>query len=64
VRVRGNVSEEFGKYWLDLGKVVAIAGVIYPIFKEHSEPKYVASAILTFLLLLAFGLYWINRGVS
>ena len=30
MRVRGKVSEEFGKYWLDLGKVVAIVGVIYP----------------------------------
>jgi len=62
LRVRGKVFEEFGKYWLDLGKVIAIVGIIYPVFKEHSEPKYVAVAIFISLFLVVFGLYWINRG--
>jgi len=62
LKLRKKVFDEFGKYWLDLGKVVAVVGIIYPLFKEHSEPKYVVGAIFTSVLLVVFGLYWINRG--
>jgi len=54
--------QEFGRYWIDISKAIAITGIVYPVLKKNFDWLLIAGACVFGSIFLALGLYFVYKG--
>ena len=58
----GEMKKEFGKWLMDIAKYMVTALLLSTIFADMEEPIIVYVVVILSVIVLAFGLYWVNEG--
>ena len=56
------MEKEFGKWLMDIAKYMVTALLLSTIFAEMNEPIVIYMVVILSVIVLAFGLYWVNKG--
>lgn len=57
-----NIEKEFGKWLMDIAKYMVTALLLSTIFAEMNEPIIIYLVVILSVIVLSFGLYWVNKG--
>ena len=58
----GGYGKEFGKWLMDIAKYMVTALLLSTIFAEMNEPIIIYLVVILSVIVLSFGLYWVNKG--
>ncbi len=58
----GEMEKEFGKWLMDIAKYMVTALLLSTIFAEMNEPIIIYLVVILSVIVLSFGLYWVNKG--
>ena len=56
------MKKEFGKWLMDIAKYMVTALLLATIFADMEEPIIVYVVVVLSIIVLCFGLYWVNEG--
>ena len=56
------MKKEFGKWLMDIAKYMVTALLLATIFADMEDPIIVYVVVILAIIVLAFGLYWVNEG--
>ena len=56
------MKKEFGKWLMDISKYMVTALLLATIFADMEEPIIVYAVVILSVIVLGFGLYWVNEG--
>ena len=56
------MKKEFGKWLMDISKYMVTALLLSTIFAEMQEPIIIYIVVILSIIVLGFGLYWVNKG--
>jgi len=56
------MKREFGKWLMDIAKYMVTALLLATIFADMEEPIIVYVVVVLSIIVLCFGLYWVNEG--
>ena len=57
-----NMKKEFGKWLMDIAKYMVTALLLSTIFADMAEPIIIYMVVILSVIVLGFGLYWVNEG--
>lgn len=57
-----DMKKEFGKWLMDISKYMVTALLLATIFADMEEPIIVYAVVILSVIVLGFGLYWVNEG--
>ena len=58
------MKKEFGKWLMDIAKYMVTALLLSTIFADMAEPIILWMVIISSMVVLGFGLYWVNESDS
>jgi hypothetical protein len=56
------MKKEFGKWLMDIAKYMVTALLLSTIFADMAEPIIIYMVVILSVIVLGFGLYWVNEG--
>ena len=56
------MKKEFGKWLMDIAKYMVTALLLSTIFADMAEPIIIYMGVMLSVIVLGFGLYWVNEG--
>ena len=56
------MEKEFGKWLMDIAKYMVTALLLSTIFADMNEPIIIYMVVILSVIVLSFGLYWVNKG--
>lgn len=56
------MKKEFGKWLMDIAKYMVTALLLSTIFTDMHEPIIIYIVVIMSVIVLGFGLYWVNEG--
>jgi hypothetical protein len=62
MRIFAHVKKEFGKWLMDIAKYMVTALLLSTIFADMNEPIIIYIVVILSMIVLGFGLYWVNEG--
>ena len=57
-----DMEKEFGKWLMDIAKYMVTALLLSTIFADMNEPIIIYMVVILSVIVLSFGLYWVNKG--
>jgi hypothetical protein len=57
-----SMKKEFGKWLMDIAKYMVTALLLSTIFADMHEPIIIYMVVIMSVIVLGFGLYWVNEG--
>ena len=57
-----NMKKEFGKWLMDVAKYMVTALLLSTIFTDMDDPVIIYVVVVLSIVVLGFGLYWVNEG--
>ena len=55
------MKKEFGKWLMDIAKYMVTALLLSTIFADMNDPVIIYIVVFVSLIVLGFGLYWVNE---
>lgn len=56
------MKTEFGKWLMDIAKYMVTALLLSTIFAEMNDPIIIYMVVILSMIVLGFGMYWVNEG--
>lgn len=56
-----DMEKEFGKWLMDIAKYMVTALLLSTIFADMNEPIIIYMVVILSVIVLSFGLYWVNK---